>query len=132
MKILLLVILGFILPAQQTYAQTTLEENLVVFHSLGPNWKMRAEYKEALQAHRKIYEELAQNGDILFGGRFQGEPVLGMSVFRSNIDRESLMTRLKQDPSVVAGVVNLEFRVWQMQLGKLPDATRQKVPQVEK
>jgi hypothetical protein len=112
----------------QSYAQSAAEENLVVFHSLGPNWKARAAHKEALLEHQKMYQDRARKGDILFGGRFQGEPVLGMSVFRSTIDRESLIATLKQDPSVVAGVVTLEFRVWQMQLGTLPDATRRKAP----
>jgi hypothetical protein len=125
MKNFVPILLTLILLALQVYAKEPPVENLVVLHTAGPNWKMRAEHTKALQEHGKIYQELARKGDILFGGRLQGEPVLGMSVFRSDIDREKVSAELKLDPSVVAGVITLEFRVWQTQLGKLPDPTRQ-------
>jgi hypothetical protein len=116
----------FIVSTLQAHAQVPMTENFVVLHTPGPQWKMRTEHAQALQAHRKIYEELARKGDILFGGSFQGEPVLGMSVFSAGVDREKLAAELRLDPSVVAGVIALEFRVWRTQLGELPDPTRKK------
>lgn len=128
MKLLALILLALVAAVLPAQSPAPAAENLVVLHTLGPNWAKRAEFSDALRAHQRMYQDLARAGDILFGGRLQGEPVLGISVFRSNIDRAEIAERLRRDPSVVAGVIALEFRVWEMQLGTMPDSTRRRAP----
>ncbi len=96
--------------------------HLVVFNRLGPNAARMNELREAALAHRQLYVRLADEGKLIAGGRMSGEPVLGLSVFASNVDKAQVRALLENDPAVKAGIVEIEFREWQLQMGSLAGA----------
>jgi hypothetical protein len=113
--------LAFCLCASFAVAQVPAgsPEHFAVFHSPGEHWERRFDHRDKLIEHRRIYDELAKSGEIVVGGRFQGAPVLGLSVFRADADRVRLREVLMRDPSVQAGIIKIEFRTWELQLGAL-------------
>jgi hypothetical protein len=104
--------------AAPTHAQAA-STQLVVFNRPGANWERRASAAPVLVAHRDLYRMLADRGDIVFSGRFAGEPLLGMAMFTPGIDGAAVRRRLEADPAVVAGYVALEFRHFQVAFGAL-------------
>lgn len=107
-------------PAQAQASAT----QLVVFNRPGANWDRRASAAPALVAHRDLYRMLAGRGDIVFSGRFGGEPLLGMAMFAPGIDEAAVRRRLEADPAVASGYVALEFRHFQVAFGALARPAR--------
>jgi hypothetical protein len=111
-------------PAKLAPAVQPAVKHLVVFNRPGANFaKLRmddAEHVSAIRAHQKLYLDYAKTGDLVVGGRFSGEPVLGMSVFRTGVDIAAVRKTLEDDPAVGAGFVAVEFREWTPQMGALP------------
>ncbi|XOV77949.1 MAG: hypothetical protein ACFHVJ_13470 [Aestuariibacter sp.] len=92
----------------------------VVFHRPGKWWDQRSTLKEIVAQHVEIYKSLAHSCDIILSGRFEGSPVLGMSVFSHAADMSEIQPVLERDPAVTAGIVQLEFRRLSMQFGQAP------------
>lgn len=108
--------------AAQTSVPAANPTHFVVFNRQGPNFaKAQADptMRETLLAHRRLYLDLADDGRLIAGGRMDGNPVLGISVFRSDVDRAAIKAMLEADPAVKAGIVAVEFREWQMQMGAI-------------
>jgi hypothetical protein len=91
---------------------------LVVFTRPCEKWAERAEAVPLLLAHRDIYLKLAESGEILFSGRFVGEPLLGLSVFDASVDTEKVRKHLENDPAVTGDYIALEFRTFVSTFGK--------------
>lgn len=98
------------------------ESHLVVFNRLGPSFARMQELRDAALAHQKLYRDFAAQGKIIAGGRMTGEPVLGLSVFAADVDKAQIRRMLEGDPAVKAGIVAIEFREWQLQMGSLAGA----------
>lgn len=98
-------------------AVASAESYFVVFNRPGPNFGQVAQYREQAIAHRELYLRLAREGQLMFGGSFSGEPVLGLSVFRRGVDEAAIRRTLEDDALVQAGVLAIEFRRWTIQMG---------------
>ena len=100
-------------------------KHLVVFNKHGPNFARLSEMLAEARAHRDIYLKLTAAGDILVSGRLEGDPSMGMTVFRQGVDEERIRKLLADDAIIKAGVLELEFRYWSIQMGALtpPAAT---------
>lgn len=90
---------------------------LAVFNRPGAAWDRRSDHREALVAHTELYRGHAERGDILVGGRFEGEPILGLSIFSQDVDEAAIRAEFEADPAVRAGVIAIEFRAWSVQMG---------------
>lgn len=108
-------------PNEQASTSTNEAAYLAVFNRPGPAWEERSDARDALIAHTELYRGYAARGDILVGGRFEGEPVLGLSVFSSGIDEDAVREAFESDPAVEAGIIAIEFRQWSVQMGGLDD-----------
>ncbi|HEV7232604.1 MAG TPA: hypothetical protein VGN36_00065 [Sphingorhabdus sp.] len=109
--------------AQGTQQVSASSLQLVVFNRPGEKWAERAKATPLLLAHRDIYLKLAESGDIVFSGRFVGEPLLGMSIFNASVDEAAIQKQLESDPAVTAGYIALEFRLFAANFAKAPEAT---------
>lgn len=95
--------------------------HLVVFNRPGPNFAKAQDpaMRETILAHHRLYRGLADDGRLIAGGRMNGDPVLGLSVFAADVDRTAIRAMLEADPGVKAGITAIEFREWEMQMGGL-------------
>lgn len=117
-------VLGFLIwlvMASPLAAQSN-ESYLVVLNRPGPAWERVSEYAAESRQHFEIYKRLADAGLIIAGGKLvggPGDPLLGISIFRSDVDRESIRHTLSDDPLLKAGVTALEYREWTVQMGSI-------------
>lgn len=95
-------------------------KHAVVFHRPGLRWDRRIGFPQTISRHIELYKSLARNCTIIMGGRLEGRPILGMSVFNSQADMSKIRSVLEKDPAVVEGIVALEFRTLAIQLGTAP------------
>lgn len=96
--------------------------HFVVFNKAGPAWGRFSDHAAASREHFQIYKQLADKGDIVAGGRLDGapdDPVLGISIFRADVDRKAIRAILENDPLLKAGVTALEYREWTIQMGAI-------------
>lgn len=91
----------------------------MVFNRPGPNWHRRAEFAADAAEHRNIYVRLADRGDILAGGRLEGDPAVGISIFRPGIAERDIRPQLENDRLVREGVIAIEFRMLALQNGAI-------------
>lgn len=105
--------------AAQTAAPAAQAGHLIVFNRPGPNWAQRESAAPVLRQHQNLYRRLAESGEIIFSGRFAGEPLLGMAVFRRGIDPAEIRRRLEEDPTIRMGLIALEFRPFAVSFGSL-------------
>jgi len=134
MRILILILALF--AASPALAQTPLAEkpgmdqrpkHLIVLTRAGPNFDKLGEMHTHVEAHRDIYVKLTAQGAIVASGPFEGQPVLGLTVFRQGVDEQEIRKLLTDDAIIKAGVLALEFRYWTIQMGSLtPPATAAK------
>ncbi|HVM22636.1 MAG TPA: hypothetical protein VM308_04970 [Sphingomicrobium sp.] len=94
---------------------------LLVFNKPGRNFARLGEMRELALQHRDMYLKWADTGEIIVSGRLEGEPVLGITVFRRGADEQAIRRALDTDPLVKAGVLEVEFRRWTIQMGALLD-----------
>ncbi len=111
-----------ILPVEQQ------PKHLVVLNKHGPNFAKLSEMRAEALAHRDIYLKLTAAGDILVSGRLEGEPSMGLTVFRHGVDEERIRKLLTDDAIIKAGVLELEFRHWSIQMGSFARAPVAPVP----
>ncbi|MFC3714035.1 hypothetical protein ACFOMD_15795 [Sphingoaurantiacus capsulatus] len=95
--------------------------HMTVFNRPGPEFAKAHDpaNRALIIAHQRLYQQFAREGVLIAGGRFEGEPVLGLSVFTLDVDRGAVRRALEEDPAVKAGIVAIEFRDWQLQMGGL-------------
>jgi len=96
--------------------------HLVVINKAGPAWDRFAEYAAESRRHFDLYKTLADQGLIIAGGRLDGatpDDVLGISIFRKDVDRTAIRAKLENDPLLKAGVTALEYREWTVQMGEM-------------
>jgi hypothetical protein len=105
-------------PAQVLPAEER-PNHLVVFNKHGPNFAKLSDMRAEALAHRDIYLKLTAEGEILVSGRLEGEPSMGFTVFRQGVDEARIRERLADDAIIKAGVLELEFRYWSIQMGAL-------------
>ncbi|QDP20079.1 hypothetical protein [Sphingomonas xanthus] len=94
--------------------------HLVVLTKAGPNFAKLGDMRSQALAHRDIYLDLTAKGEVIVSGPFVGEPVLGLTVFRQGVDEAAIRARLTNDAIIQAGVLEIEFRQWSIQMGGLP------------
>ena len=120
MRLLIAIALLAAAPAAaQMAAPAANPTHFVVFNRPGPNFDKARDpaMRETIMAHYRLYRGMADDGRIIAGGRMAGEPVIGLSVFRADVDRAAIKAMLEADPSVKAGITAIEFREWEMQMG---------------
>jgi hypothetical protein len=94
-------------------------KHLVVLNKHGPNFGKLPQMRAEALAHRQIYLDLTAAGDILVSGSLQGTPSMGLTVFRQDVDEARIRKLLADDAIIKAGVLELEFRYWSIQMGAL-------------
>ena len=99
-------------------------KHLVVLTRAGPNFAKLSEMRAQVPAHRDIYLRLTAQGDIVASGPFEGQPVLGITVFRQGVDEQRIRKLLADDAIIKAGVLELEFRYWSVQMGGFGNAAK--------
>ena len=84
-------------------------------------WAVVAFIRQLPGMSAEQYADLAgvDEGRLIAGGRMNGDPVIGQSVFAADVDRAAIRAMLEADPSVKAGITAIEFREWEMQMGGL-------------
>ncbi|MEO1044470.1 MAG: hypothetical protein AAFX04_03415 [Pseudomonadota bacterium] len=102
------------------------DTRLVVLNRAGENWDDREEATEEINQHAAIYFRLAAEGQIVVGGNLRGESPLGISIFAKDVDREEIRAILESDPAVQRGIIALDFREWDIQLGEFPQEEKDK------
>jgi YCII-related domain len=107
--------------AAQTSTPAANPTHFVVFNRPGPNFDKARDpaMRETIMAHYRLYRGMADDGRIIAGGRMAGDPMIGLSVFRADVDRAAIKAILEADPSVKAGITAVEFREWEMQMGAI-------------
>lgn len=93
--------------------------HLVVLNKHGPNFGKLSQMRAEALAHRQIYLDLTAAGDILVSGSLEGTPSMGLTVFRQGVDEARIRELLADDAIIKAGVLELEFRYWSIQMGAL-------------
>ena len=96
-----------------------LARNLVMFTRAGPNFSDLPEHLEEARAHQAMYERLAADGYTVAGGAFEGEPVLGMTIFAEGIDEARARELIAEDELPRLGIVAYEFRMLGVRMGAL-------------
>ena len=69
------------------------------------------------RAHQALYERLAAEGHTIAGGAFDGQPVLGMTVFSEGIDEARARALIAEDQLPKLGIVAYEFRTLGVRMG---------------
>lgn len=85
----------------------------------GPNFDKVREYMSEARAHQAIYERLAAERHTLAGGAFEGEPVLGMTIWARGVDEGTARELIKDDQLPKLGIDAYEFRVLGVRTGSL-------------
>jgi hypothetical protein len=96
----------------------------VVLNKQGANFAKLSEMRPQALAHRQIYLDLTAAGDVLVSGRLEGEPSMGITVFRQGVDEARIRKLLADDAIIKAGVLELEFRYWSVQMGGFGNAAK--------
>lgn len=119
--VIALALLAAVPAVAQTPAPAAKASHFVVFNRPGPNFAKAQDpaMRDTVLAHYRLYRGLADDGRLIAGGRMDGDPVIGLSVFAADVDRAAIKAMLEADPGVKAGITMVEFREWQMQMGAI-------------
>ena len=91
--------------------------HLVMITRAGPNFASLRDHMAEARAHQAIYERLAADGHAIVGGAFEGEPVMGMTIFAEGIDEARARELIQEDRLPALGIVVYEFRTLGVRLG---------------
>ncbi|QPQ55967.1 hypothetical protein IC614_05145 [Allosphingosinicella flava] len=91
--------------------------HLVMMTRAGPNFAKLRDHMEEAKAHQAIYERLAAEGHTIAGGAFEGQPVLGMTIWTEGVDEAKARELIKDDQLPKLGIVEYEFRVLGVRMG---------------
>lgn len=106
-------------PAPEQHPAGAKARHLVMIARAGPNFaKFRDRLAEA-RAHQAIYERLAEEGFTVAGGAFEGEPVMGMTIWSPGIDEARARELIKEDQLPKLGILTYEFRTLGVRMGSL-------------
>ena len=106
-------------PSATPPAAGPLARNLVMFTRPGPNFSNLSRHLAEARAHQMLYERLAAEGHTVAGGAFEGEPVLGMTIFREGVDEAGARALIAEDELPRLGIVAYEFRMLGVRMGAL-------------
>ena len=86
----------------------------VVFHTPGPNWQYRVDFREqeGVREHVGHYLKLQEQGKLKFGGPFLLQDAGGMMVATREVSRDELESFAAADPAVLSGLLLYEIRPW--------------------
>ena len=93
--------------------------HLVMITRAGPNMAKVRDHMAEARAHQALYERLAAEGHTIAGGAFEGEPVLGMTIWTEGVDEAKARELIKDDQLPKLGIVTYEFRVLGVRMGSL-------------
>lgn len=84
----------------------------VVFHRVGPAWKLGVPFQEqpGVRDHIAHMAELHAEGKLVMGGPFLVDDTGGMVVFDG--DAEAARAWCERDPAVQRGLLHIELRPW--------------------
>lgn len=106
-------------PATERQPTAAKARHLVMITRAGPNFAKLRDHLEETRAHQAIYEKLAAEGITIAGGAFEGEPVLGMTIWSEGIDEAKARELIKDDQLPKFGIVTYEFRTLGVRMGSL-------------
>ena len=93
--------------------------HLVMITRAGPSFDKLRDHMAEARAHQAIYERLAAEGATVAGGSFEGEPVMGMTIWSEGIDEARARELIKDDQLPKLGIVTYEFRTLAVRMGSL-------------
>ena len=93
--------------------------HLVMITRAGPNFAKLRDHMQEARAHQAIYRRLAAEGVTIAGGAFEGEPVMGMTIWSEGIDEQRARELIKDDQLPNLGIVAYEFRTLGVRTGSL-------------
>ncbi|HEU0311416.1 MAG TPA: hypothetical protein VFR36_09390 [Sphingomicrobium sp.] len=106
-------------PAAEQRPAAAQTRHLVMFTRAGPNFSKIREHQAEAQSHQAIYERLAADGTTIAGGAFEGEPVMGMTIWSEGIDEARARELINDDQLPKLGIVTYEFRTLGVRMGSL-------------
>ncbi len=106
-------------PAAPPAATEAKARHLVMFTRAGPNFARVADHRAEAIAHQQLYQRLAKEGHSVAGGSFEGQPVLGMTIWRQGIDEAAARALIAEDQLPTLGIVEYEFRTLVVRMGAL-------------
>jgi hypothetical protein len=106
-------------PASQQSHAGAKARHLVMITHAGPNFAKLRDHMSEARAHQAIYERLAQEGVTVAGGAFEGEPVMGMTIWSEGIDEAKAREFIKDDQLPRLGILAYEFRTLGVRMGSL-------------
>ena len=100
-------------PRQPTAsAVANLPRHLVMITRAGPNFSKVREHRPEVEAHHALWRRLQTEGYTFAGGAFEGEPIMGMTIFNGGIDEARVRELIKDDPFPKLGIAHYEFRTF--------------------
>ena len=108
-------------PSQPPSAKTAdqLPHHVVMITRAGPNFSKLADFPAERKAHFALWQGLASQGYTVAGGPFEGQPVMGMTIFREGIDETHARELMKEDQFPKLGITQIEFRTFIVTDGSL-------------
>lgn len=106
-------------PAEEPRPSAAKARHLVMITRAGPNFSKLREHLDEARAHQAIYERLAVEGATIAGGAFEGEPVMGMTIWSEGIDEARARELIRDDQLPKLGIVTYEFRTLGVRMGSL-------------
>lgn len=86
------------------------KRHLVLITRPGPNFAKISDHRKEARAHHDLWKRLAEGGHTLAGGAFEGEPIMGMTVFSEGVNEAAARELIKDDPFPAMGFTRYEFR----------------------
>lgn len=105
--------------AEQRPVAAAKARHLIMITRAGPNFAKLREHMEDARAHQAIYERLASEGMTIAGGAFEGEPMMGMTIWSEGIDEVQARELIRDDRLPKLGIVTYEFRILGVRMGSL-------------
>lgn len=93
--------------------------HLVMIVGAGPNFANIRNHMEEARAHQALYERLAAEGRTIASGPFEGEPVMGMTIWSAGVDEAQARELIREDQLPALGIVTYEFRTLRVRTGAL-------------
>ena len=97
------------------------QKHFVVLNGAGANFAQLRERPEMIAKHRAVYDEFARRCLTLAGGRLAGDTPLGITIFAVGVDESEIKKAVESDPAVREGFTTVEYRVFEVQRGALPE-----------
>ena len=96
--------------------------HLVMITRAGPNFSNLREHRAQAQEHQALWRRLQTEGHTFAGGAFEGQPIMGMTIFNAGIDEARARDLIKNDPFPGLGITEYEFRTFMVVNGSFKPA----------